>query len=81
MTRRESTHWWHFVSVKNKCYAATAVVQVAAVRLALGGCLLRRGSSHGANPPIVARGRKTSEVVVLQTLFSSRAGLVSVVLS
>ncbi len=35
------THWWYFVSVKNECYAATAVVQMPAVGLALGGCLWR----------------------------------------
>lgn len=35
------THWWYFVPVENKCYGATAVVQMPAVRLALGGCLWR----------------------------------------
>lgn len=59
------THWWYFVSVENKCYADTAVVQMPAVRLALGGYLWRRGSSHGANAPLVARGGEAGEVAVL----------------
>lgn len=37
---------WYFVSVENKSYAAAAVVQMAAVWLALSGCLGRWGSSH-----------------------------------
>lgn len=36
-----SCSWWYFVSVENKCYAATAVVQMPTVWLALGGCLWR----------------------------------------
>lgn len=35
------THWRDFVSVENKCYVATAVIQMPAVRLALGGDLWR----------------------------------------
>ncbi len=76
-----TTHWWYFVSVENKCYTATAVVQMPAVRLALGSCLWRRRSSHGTNPPFMARGREACEVAVLYTLSSSRTGLMSLVLS
>lgn len=77
----EVTHWWYFVSVENKCYAATAVVQMPAVWLALGGCLWRWGSSHGTNPPLMARGGEAHQVAVLQTLPSCRAGLLSLVLT
>lgn len=73
--------WWNFVSVENKCYAATAVVQMAAVGLALGGRLWRWRSGHRTNPPLMARGGEAGEVAVLQTLPSSRAGLLSRVLA
>lgn len=72
--------WWYFVSVEDKCYAATAVIQMPAVWLALGGGFWRRGSGHGTNPPLMARGREAGEVAVLQTLSPSRAGLPSLVL-
>lgn len=62
--------WWYFVSVENKCYAATAVVQMPAVGLALGCCFRRWRPSHGTNPPLMARGSEASEVAVLQTLLS-----------
>lgn len=75
------THWRDFVSVENKCYVATAVIQMPAVRLALGGFLWRWGFSHGTNPPLITGGREASEVVVLQTILSSRAGLMSLVLA
>lgn len=71
------THGRHFVSVENKSYAATAVVQMAAVWLALGGCLRRRGSSHRTNPPLITGVREAGVVVVLQTLLSGWAGLLS----
>lgn len=74
MIREEVTHWWYFVSVEDERYAATAVVQMRGVRLALGGCLWRRRSSHGTNPPLVAGGGEAREVAVLHTLSSSRAG-------
>lgn len=77
----EMTHRWYFVSVENKCYAATTVVQMPTVWLALGGCLWGCGSGHGANPPVMARRRKACEVAVLHTLPSSRAGMLSLVLA
>lgn len=48
-------HRRHFVPVEDEGHAAAAVVQVAAVGLALGGGgLSRRRSGHGAHPPVVA---------------------------
>lgn len=73
--------WWYFVSVEDECYAATAVVQMPGVWLALGGCLRRRESGHGTDPPLMARGGEAREVAVLQTLSSSGARLLSLVLA
>lgn len=69
-------HRWHFVPVEDEGHAAAAVVQVAAVGLALGGGgLSRRGSRHGAHPPVVAGRGETRQVAVLQTRLAGRAGL------
>lgn len=69
-------HRWHFVPVEDEGHAAAVVVQVAAVGLALGGAgLPRRGSGHGAHPPVVAGWGETRQVAVLQTSLAGRAGL------
>lgn len=66
---------WYFLPVEDECYAGTAVVQMPTVWLALGGHLWRRGSGHGANPPLMAWGGEAGEVAVFQTLLSSWASL------
>lgn len=69
-------HRWHFVPVEDERHAAAAVVQVAAVGLALGGGgLPRRGSGHGAHPPVVAGRGETRQVNVLQARLAGRARL------
>lgn len=76
---QQVTHWWYFVSVEDKRQAATVVVQMPTVWLALGGSLCGRGSSHWTNSPLVAGCREACEVAVLQTLLSSRARLLSLI--
>lgn len=71
------THRRYFVSVENECYAAAAVVQMAAVWLALGGYMWRWRSNHWTNPPLMTRGGEAGEVAMLQTFLSSRTGLVT----
>lgn len=66
---------WNFVSVEDKCYAATAVVQMPGVWLALGARFWRGRSGPGTNPPLLARRGETRQVAVLQALLSSWAGL------
>lgn len=71
------THRRYFVSVENECYAAAAVVQMAAVWLALGGYMWRWRSNHWTNPPLMTRGGEAGEVAMLQTFLSSWTGLVT----
>lgn len=69
-------HRRHFVPVEHEGHAAAAVVQVAAVGLALGARgLSRRGSAHGAHSPVVAGWGQTRQVAVLQTSLPGRAAL------
>lgn len=74
ITQEDVTHRRYFVPVEDERHPHTAVVQMPAVRLALGGDLWEGGSRRGADPPLVAGGGEAGEEVVLQTLMSSRAG-------
>lgn len=74
------THRRDFVSVEKQRYAPTAVVQMPAVGLALGGRLRKRRAGAGADPPLAAGRREAREVAVLHTLLSGRARLLSGIL-